>query len=111
MPSGWQLFPVDIFPVRRCPYNPFRHLCRPTYHLLPSHIYSATVSIPIVMHLLHRDCPPLSLLLTLSVIPTYRVSIVVLIALSSIVLCTLLLFLIYLLRSNLLLALHCSVLH
>ena len=91
--------------------HPFLHLRCPTSHLLPSHISSAAVSIPAVLHLLHRSCPLLSSPLTFSDIPTSCVSVAVLIAFSSIVPCTSPLLFIYLLRSDLLLALHCSVLH
>ena len=69
-PSGWQLFPVDIFPVCRRPYNPFRHLRRLTYNLLPSHLSCTTVSIPVVLNTLYHARPPLSLPPTLSAIPT-----------------------------------------
>ena len=111
MPSGWQLFPVNIFPVRYHHYNPFRYLRLPTSQLLPSHISSAAVSIPVVLHLLHHARPPLSSSLTLSTIPTSRVSVAVLIVLFSIVLCTSPLLFFYLLQLDLILALHRSVLH
>ena len=95
-PSGWQSFPVDICPLCRRPYNPFRHVRSHTSHLLPFHISSATVSIPVVVHLLHHARPPLSSPLTLSAICTSCVSVAVLITLSTIVPCTLPLLFIYL---------------
>ena len=111
MPSGLQLLPVGIFPVPCRPYNPFRHLRRPIPHLFPSHISSVAVSIPVVLHLLHRARPPLSSPLTLSAIPTSRVSVAVLITLSSIFPCTLTLLFVYLLWSDIILDLHRSALH
>ena len=110
-PSGWQSFPVDIRPVHCRPYNPFLHLRCPTSNMLPHHISSAAVSIPVVLPLLHCACPPLYSPLTLSAIPISRVSVVVLIALYSIVPCTSLLLFVYLLRSDLLLALHRSLIN
>ena len=109
MPSGWQSLPVDIFPVHRCPYNPFSHIRCPIYHMLPSYISSAAVYIPVVLHLRHRACPPLSSPLTLSSIPTSCVYAAVLITSSSIFPCTSPLLFVYLLRSDLLLALCRSV--
>ena len=79
MPSGWKLFPVDISPVRRRPYKTFCYLRIPTYHLLLSHISSAAISTPVVLHLRHRDRPPLYSPLNLSAIPTSRFSVAVLI--------------------------------
>ena len=87
------------------------HIRRPTYHLFLSHISSAVVSIPVVLHIRHRSCPPLYSPLTLSAIPTSRVFVTVLIVLYSIVLCTSPSLFFYLLRSYLLLDLRCSELH
>ena len=56
-PSGWQLFPIDVCPVCCHPYNPFRHLIRPTYHMLPSHLSSTALNIPVVLNLRHRVLP------------------------------------------------------
>ena len=111
MPSGWQSFPVDVCPVYRRPYNPFLHLCSPTYHMLMYHISSAAVSIPVVLHLRHRARPPMSSQLTLAAIPTSHVSVAALIAFSFIVPCTLPLFFVYLLQSDILFALRRSILH
>ena len=69
MPSGWYLFPVNIFPVCCRSSNSFHHLRRPTYLLLPSRISSTEVSIPVVPHLRYLDSPPMSSPLTLSAIP------------------------------------------
>ena len=88
-----------------------------------SHISSAAISIPVVPHLCHHAHPPLSSPLTLYAIPivlhlhrdsqllSSRLSVAVLIALSSIVPCTSPPFFFYLLRSDILLYLRCSVLH
>ena len=74
-------------------------------------ISSADVFIHVVLHLRQHACPPLYSPLTLYAIPTSCVSIAVLIALYSIVPCTLPLLFVYLLRSDLLLYLHSYVLH
>ena len=63
------------------------------------------------MNFRHRACPPLSSPLTLSAIPTSRVYVAVLIELFPIVPCTSPPLFVYLLRSDLLLALRRSVLH
>ena len=109
MPSGCQSFSVHICPVQCRPSDPFRHLRCPTYHLLPSHISSTAVSIHVVPHLCHHARLLLSSPLTLSSVPiilhlqrasilSSHVSVVVLIALSSIVLCTSPSLFVYLLR-------------
>ena len=63
------MFPVDIFTFRRLPYNPFFHLRRPTHHMLPYHISSAALSIPIFPHIHNCTRQPLPPPLILSVIP------------------------------------------
>ena len=68
-PSGWYLFLVDICPVCHHSSNPFRHLRRPTYLLLSSHISSSDVSIPVVLYLHHHNRPQISSTPTLSAIP------------------------------------------
>ena len=68
-PSGWWSFPVNIFPERHRPSDPFLHLRYPTSCMLPSHISSVAVSIPVFPYLRHPSCPPLSSPLTLSAIP------------------------------------------
>ena len=74
--------PVNIFSFCHRPSNPFCHFRRPTSLLLPSHISSSAVSIPVVPYILHRACPLLSSPLTFSVIPIiphlHRASIVIL---------------------------------
>ena len=77
------------------------HLRCPTSHLLPSHISSVAVSIPVVLNAFHRAHPPLSSPLTLSFSPTSRVSVAVLITLSSIIPFTSPLFFVYLLLLDL----------
>ena len=121
-PSGWYFFPVDIFPFRHRPSNPFLHIRRPTSLLLPSCISSAAVSIYVVPHIIRRASLPLSLPLTLSSIPIilnlHRVSIFILprpvaflIALSYIVPCTSPPLFVYLLWLYFLLAMCFSVLN
>ena len=79
------MFPVVIFPVRRHPSYPFFHLRHPTSLMLLSRVFSVAVSIPVVLHLCHCDCLPLSSPLTLYDIPViphlHRASIVVLLRL------------------------------
>ena len=82
MPSGWQLFPVNICPVHCHPFNRFLHLCRPTSHLFLSHISYSAVSIHVAPYLCHHARSTLSSPLTLSailiILHLYRASIVVL---------------------------------
>ena len=68
-PSGWYSFPDDIFLVRCHYFNPFCHIHCPTSLMLLSRISSTAVSIPVVLHLRHHACLPLSSSLILSTIP------------------------------------------
>ena len=116
------MFPVKIRLVCRRSSNPFCHLCRPKSLLFPSRISSATVSIHIVPHLLHPARPLPSSTLTLSAIPIilhlHRSSIFILLRLCCgphhIIFHLPVYFsavFVYLLRSDLILALRCSSLH
>ena len=64
------MFPVNIFQARCRSSNQFRHLRHPIFLLLPSHMSSTAVSIPVILNLRHCACPPLSSPLILSAIPS-----------------------------------------
>ena len=100
-------FSISVIPHLFC--------CRPASPLLPYlSLLSIISSTVIVRHCLHRwPClpSPLSRISTLPPLSSYRVSVAVLIVLSSIVTCTSPPLFVYLLRSDILLALRRSVLH
>ena len=110
MPSGWYLFPVNICPVRHRPYNPFRHLRRPTSILLLYRI-SATILSRRCLNHWHYLPYLLSWISTAPQLLSSRVSVALLITLSSIVPCTSPPLSIYLLWSDLLPTLRFSILH